>query len=317
MSVSVIVTCHNEAEYIKQCINSIIRQSDYNSIDEIIVINDASIDDSLKILDKLKQSNDKLNIITTNGIGVSASRNLGIKKSKSDFIAFLDGDDFWESSKLENHLKAFNNNPLIGLTYGDFWDFSKHDKSDLKHITVKSLNDVNQLFEYFVYDAPIVPSTTVCRKEVFETVGLFNEKFKSSEDTEMYLRIVEKWKFFYVAGTYSYKRKSLGQITHRQDKLLKNQELIGQMAVKRSPQLKNFLKKRNSYRNLKVGIDLLVNHNEKKATLVHAFKAFKLDIFNYRALVLMIMILVPHKLRIYIYNLLKSIFYKIRNRRYK
>ena len=178
MNVSVIVTCHNEEKYIEQCINSIITQTDYNNIDEIIVINDDSSDNSLKILDKLKQSNDKLNIFTTNGIGVSAARNFGIKKNKSDFIAFLDGDDYWTNNKLENHLKVLNNNPLIGLTYGDFWDFGKNDGSDATYVTVKSLNNVNQLLEYFIFDAPIVPSTTICRKEVFETVGLFNEKFK-------------------------------------------------------------------------------------------------------------------------------------------
>ena len=50
MNVSVIVTCHNEEKYIEQCINSIITQTDYNNIDEIIVINDDSSDNSLKIL---------------------------------------------------------------------------------------------------------------------------------------------------------------------------------------------------------------------------------------------------------------------------
>jgi hypothetical protein len=72
----------------------------------------------------------------------------------------------------------FHNDPLIGLIYGDFWNFSKDDESDANYITVKSLNNKNQLLEYFIFDAPIVPSTTICRKEVFETVGLFNEKFK-------------------------------------------------------------------------------------------------------------------------------------------
>jgi glycosyltransferase involved in cell wall biosynthesis len=314
MNVSVIVTCHNEEKYIEQCINSIITQTEFNNIDEIIVINDDSSDSSLKILEKLKQSNDKLNIITTNGIGVSAARNLGIKKSKSVFIAFLDGDDYWTNDKLENHLKFLNNNPLIGLTYGDFWDFGKNDGSDATYVTVKSLNNVNQLLEYFIFDAPIVPSTTICRKEVFETVGLFNEKLKSSEDTEMYLRVAEKWQIFYVKGAYSYKRKSLSQITHRQDKLLKNQELIGQITVKRNPHLKKFLTKRDSFRNLKVGVDFLIIHNKKRKALIYALKALKLNIFNTRAWILIIMILIPQKVTVYVYKLIKNNFYKMRNR---
>jgi len=312
MSVSVIVTCHNEDAYIEQCINSIIAQTEYKNINEIIVVNDGSKDNSSKILDKLKQNSVKLNIITTNGIGVSAARNMGIKKVTSDFIAFLDGDDYWKNDKLEKQLKVFNKDPLIGLSYGDFWDFSKKDASDAKYITVKSLNLENQLRQYFIYDAPIVPSTTICRKKVFETVGLFNEEFKASEDTEMYLRIIEKWKFFYLKGAYSYKRKRSGQITHRQDDLLKNQELIGRITIARNPKLKKYQKKRDSYRNYKVGIDLLTNHNEKKAALSCATKSLRLSIFNFRSWMLIIMILMPHKITTYFYTLIKFVFYKIR-----
>jgi glycosyltransferase involved in cell wall biosynthesis len=314
MSVSIIVTCHNEEAYIEQCINSIFAQTEYKNIDLILVINDGSTDNSAKILNKLKQNNDKMNIITTSGIGVSAARNIGIKKITSDFIAFLDGDDYWTNNKLENQLKMFHNDPLIGLIYGDFWDFSKDDESDANYITVKSLNNKNQLLEYFIFDAPIVPSTTVCRKEVFETVGLFNEKFKSSEDTEMYLRIAEKWKFFYLKGAYTYKRKRKGQITHRQSELLKNQELIGKMTATRNPNLNKFLKKRDSFRNFKVGIDLLIIHGEKKPALTFAIKSLKLNVFNTRSWGLIIMILIPQKIRLHIYHLIKIKFYKVRNR---
>ena len=117
MSVSVIVPCHNEGQYIEQCIKSIIEQSDYNSIKDIFVIDDGSTDETPQILKQLKQKFNKLNIITTEGVGLPAARNIAIKLSKSEFIAFLDADDYWDKNKLKNQLKAFYGDPSIGLVY--------------------------------------------------------------------------------------------------------------------------------------------------------------------------------------------------------
>ena len=78
MKISVIVTCHNESAYIEQCINSIIEQTEYNNIYEIIVVDDGSTDNSPQILNKLKLNSNKLKIITTKGLGLPSARNVGI-----------------------------------------------------------------------------------------------------------------------------------------------------------------------------------------------------------------------------------------------
>ena len=317
MKVSVIITCHNESAYIEQCINSIIDQTDYDNIYEIIVVDDGSTDTSPQILAKLKLNCEKLKIFTTKGLGLPSARNIGIKSASSDFIAFLDGDDYWTKEKLQNQLKEIENDKSIGLIYGDYWDFKKNDASDAIYIPVRSLNNFhpNQLVEYFVKDAPIVPSTTICRKEVFETVGLFNEQFTTSEDTEMYLRVAEKWKFFHVQSADCYKRKKEGQITHKLEKLLNNQNKISAIAISRNPYLKKFAKKRESYRNVKVGIDCLIRHKEKKKTFTYAIKSLKLNPLNFRAWALLIMVPLPYKILTKIYNFIRDKFYQLRRRK--
>ena len=108
MNVTVVITCHNESVYIEQCIKSVVEQTDYNSVSEIFVVDDGSTDDSPQILNRLKLDLNKLKIITTDGLGLPAARNTGIKLAQGDFIALLDGDDYWTKPIDELLLNAFS-----------------------------------------------------------------------------------------------------------------------------------------------------------------------------------------------------------------
>lgn len=97
--VSVIIPVYNAEKYIKDCIDSVINQT-FNDI-EIICINDASTDDSLKILKEYESNNKNLTIISQKKLGVSAARNTGIKLAKSAFILFVDSDDILNKKAIE------------------------------------------------------------------------------------------------------------------------------------------------------------------------------------------------------------------------
>ena len=315
--VSVVIPTHNNATFIEECFKSVVSQSHYKHIKEIFIIDDGSTDNTSRILSRLKMDCDKLEVITTKGIGLSASRNIGIKSSSSEFIAFLDGDDFWTKNKIENQLKAFDKNKFIGLVYGDYVEFENQDASDGYAVYVRSLNNLNenQLVQYFLKDAPIVPSTTIIRKKVFDNVGLFNEDIRTGEDTEMFLRIAEKWNFFYVKGTDLYKRKRKGQMSEKLENLFNDQKKITKDAVLRNPSLKKFSKKRESFRALKVSIDFLFRHKDKKRSFIYSLKSISLNIFNLRALTLLFLLLLPKKISKYLYDLAKEKNYQRRKKR--
>ena len=315
MRVSVVVPCHNEAKYIEQCIKSIVEQSDYSSISEILVVDDGSTDESPQILKQLKLKFNKLKIITTDGVGLAAARNIAIKLSQSEFIAFLDADDYWDKNKLKNQLKAFHGDPSIGLVYGDYWDFSKPDASDSILVSVRSynLNDKDQLIKYFLKDAPIIPSTTIYRREALFTAGFFNEKLKFYEDSELNLRIAEKWKFFHVRGGLLYKRKKHNQMTARLDKLINDVYLVSEIASSRNPHLKKFVNQRNARYLYKSALDCYTRHKEKQKALKHSISSLKLNPFAFQPWILIIMIFMPHKITLKIYNSIKNIFYQFRN----
>lgn len=100
MKISIIIPCYNAKDTIKRCLDSVLNQT-YKDI-EIILINDASTDKTLDILNEYKNLYKKLIIINhEENKGISYSRNEGIKKASGELISFIDSDDYMNSNMIE------------------------------------------------------------------------------------------------------------------------------------------------------------------------------------------------------------------------
>lgn len=97
--ISIIIPVYNVEKYIEKCLESVINQT-YNNI-EIILIDDGSLDDSGKICDEYAKKDKRIVVIHKNNEGVSVARNVGIKKSKGKYVAFIDSDDYVEENYVE------------------------------------------------------------------------------------------------------------------------------------------------------------------------------------------------------------------------
>src|SRR5262245_29946090 len=110
--VSIIIPTHNRCSWLDQAIQSVLQQTWRQY--EILIVDDASDDDTRKLVESFQaNSTQPIHYIKTPGdraLGVSRARNLGIKKSQGDFLAFLDSDDRWLPHKLELQLKALEEN---------------------------------------------------------------------------------------------------------------------------------------------------------------------------------------------------------------
>ena len=113
MKISVIITCYNEANYIRDCIISVFEQSEFEFIKEILVINDGSTDNTENILYDLSKKHRKLKIFNTQNNGLPSARNLGIKNSSGEYLAFLDADDYWLKDKIKDQLVLINNRKIL------------------------------------------------------------------------------------------------------------------------------------------------------------------------------------------------------------
>lgn len=101
--VSIIIPVYNAEKYLERCIDSLINQT-YKNI-EIIAINDGSKDNSLNILKKYQRENKNIKVHTQENIGISKTRNKGIKHATGDYIMFVDNDDFLDSDYIETYIE--------------------------------------------------------------------------------------------------------------------------------------------------------------------------------------------------------------------
>ena len=99
--ISVVMTSFNHEKYIKQAINSVLRQT-YSNF-ELILVDDGSSDDTRKIIKKY--NDDRLVTIFKDNEGTSIATNTGIERAKGDWIALMSGDDICCPTRLEEEIK--------------------------------------------------------------------------------------------------------------------------------------------------------------------------------------------------------------------
>lgn len=98
-SVSIIVPVYNVEKYLARCLDSLINQS-FKDI-EIIAVNDGSTDNSLNILSNYAKKDSRINIINKKNEGLSVARNTGMEACNSDYIMFVDSDDWVDKSMIQ------------------------------------------------------------------------------------------------------------------------------------------------------------------------------------------------------------------------
>lgn len=120
--ISIIMPAYNSAQYIEQSIESVLKQSYKNW--ELIVVDDCSVDDTYKIVEKLCLNEERIKLFRLNAnSGVAMARNFAINVSRGKYIAFLDSDDLWLPDKLEKQLKLMREKNAV-ISYTAYRQFS-------------------------------------------------------------------------------------------------------------------------------------------------------------------------------------------------
>ncbi len=190
MKVNVIIPSYNRPEWTIRAIQSVAMQTYSNW--HLILVDDGSSDNTYERACDYLKSCDGISYTTvkTPNLGVSHARNIGIKLSSSPLISFLDCDDWWFPHKLEAQVNFLNNNPHLKWVYTEeLW--LKNDQPFLRKKQHQKF-DTN-IFENCVNRCFIGVSSVMIMREIFNTIGFFNEDYPVCEDYELWLRISNKY----------------------------------------------------------------------------------------------------------------------------
>ncbi len=187
---SVIVPVYNKQRFVQRTIGSILSQTFTDF--ELIIIDDGSTDKSEKKI--LEFSDLRITYYKTDNRGVSSARNFGIEKAKSEFISFLDADDYWYPDFLSEMKSMTEDHPQHKI-FASAIEIEKNSKikpaeySMLRHANVMPVN----YFSGSMKESVITTQASVFHRSVFEEVGKFDETLYSGEDTDLWIRIGIKY----------------------------------------------------------------------------------------------------------------------------
>jgi len=196
--ISVIIPVYNAAPFVRKAVLSAIS---LDEVSEVLLIEDNSPDDSLVICQALSREFEKVKLFRHpdgGNHGAGASRNLGIRNAKCDYIAFLDADDYYLSNRFQISLPILISNPTVDGVFEAGGVEFENDYIRLKWLSTKGL-----LFNSFILtvaDTGLLKSlddgsgslqtnAITVRRSVFDLVGMFDEHLLLLQDTALWWKM--------------------------------------------------------------------------------------------------------------------------------
>lgn len=194
--VSIIVPVYNTEKYLEKCLESLVNQT-LKDI-EIIVVNDGSIDESQNIIEKYnKLYPDIIKMYVKPNTGISDTRNYGLSKAKSDYIGFLDSDDYVETTMFEKlYNKAISGQYDVVLCSTELFYENSDKKIGLDLNIDKDCNDEHEIKKSITYFYPVLWDKIIKRELIYNSANTFIEFQKNVwyEDLQWLLKLYPKIK---------------------------------------------------------------------------------------------------------------------------
>ena len=208
---SIVIPVYNKERFVGKTLKSVLNQTFTDF--EVILINDGSTDNSETVIQTFQD--ERIQYFSKTNEGVAVARNLGINKAKSNFICFLDADDFWYPDFLKT-MHAYTLKFPEQKVFACAIEIETQNKSFAAAYSIPKKADfeIVDFFEASRKECVLWTSSVVIHKSVFEQVGDFDRNIKKGEDTELWIRIglaysiVFVWK---ILAKYVYDQSSISR----------------------------------------------------------------------------------------------------------
>ncbi|WP_010648178.1 glycosyltransferase [Oceanobacillus massiliensis] len=240
--VSVIIPCFNSGEWMGETLSSVFDQT-YPNI-EVIVIDDGSTDNTKEIV--LNYSDEILYYYQKNK-GPSAARNLGAKKARGKYIAFLDSDDVWEDNKLSLQVGYLEKNKNVQLVFSNVNLINEKGEHLYSHFNRVPIGKKEIIMKFFLGEITMNTPTIVVKRDSLLNVGGFDEELPLREDHFFLMMMTHKYEIFHFKELLVNRRVSTKSMSNslNVEKIFKMNEPFILKSVKKFPFLSNY--KKNVY----------------------------------------------------------------------
>jgi len=187
-----ITATYNYGHYLPEALDSILAQTfaDWESI----IVDDGSTDNTPEVVQPYLKD-PRFRYIRTENRGQPAAENTGLTNSQGRFVAFLDADDSWMPAKLERQLPLFSQRGDVGVVYSQKTVIDPH--GEVISRPPRRLCRGRILASIF-RDNFVTFSSAVVRREVFDRIGMFDERCHHASDYDFWLRVAPYYDFDFV-----------------------------------------------------------------------------------------------------------------------
>ncbi len=185
--ISIVIPLYNKELYIKKTIKNVLEQIHRDF--ELIIVDDGSADNSVEIVNNFDDN--RIRLVKKENGGVSSARNVGIKQAKYEYIAFLDADDTWLPTHLEELIGLINDfgnvSDVFATNFAREYDDGRiepnREESDLQR------GVLDNYFEIIRKKVVIHTSSCCIKKEKLLQVGGFDERLSRGEDLDLWFKV--------------------------------------------------------------------------------------------------------------------------------
>ncbi len=184
-SVSVVITCHNQAQYLDQAIESVLAQ-DYAPL-EVIVVDAGSTDDAKAVVDRYPE----VRYVRQQSKGLAAARNTGLRESEGDALVFLDADDWLLEDALEASARVLREHPECAFVAGGHLQMNARDEADHE---MKIPDAETPLYPALLRRNVVGAAASVMyRRNALVADGGFDPSLPAAENYDLCLRLARRY----------------------------------------------------------------------------------------------------------------------------
>jgi len=238
--VSIIIPLYNASQYIDEAIRSALGQTWANK--EIIIVDDGSSDDSLKIARKYE--GDGIKVFRQQNKGASAARNKGLQEAKGQYIQFLDADDLLSADKIEKQLLALQNHAdkiAVCSTVHFYGPAATNEQPSVYEESFLFDDDdpvhflINLWGGYSNHGSMVQPNAWLTPRLLIDKAGLWNEALTLDDDGEFFCRVILTSAGILKTQGLSYYRKhdANGNLSSHNDQKSLNSLLVSTLSKKK------------------------------------------------------------------------------------